>query len=236
MLDQDACVEQLNLYQKLARIRDIADAVVKNRKGYNYTYADLNEILAKVKSGMKKYAVSLVPRIVPGTSEVTQLATINTKFDKTGKPYDQTVTEILYKADAIFTWVNDDNPQERIEVPWTVTGSQTDPSQAFGSGMTYCTRYFLSDYFQVALVDDVDAYRSKQKEAAVSEDRALAEEIIAQFDTLIKQYLAYHPDKAEDARKFVERYVKKADYKVIKESALAAKLLTDFKDKFMQGE
>ena len=226
----------LNIYQKLARIRDIADAVVKNRKGYNYTYADLNEILAKVKSGMRKYSISLVPRIVPGTSEVTQLATVNTKFDKTGKAYDQTVTEILYKADMVFTWVNDENPEERIDVPWTVTGSQTDPSQAFGSGMTYCTRYFLSDYFQVALVDDVDAYRSKQKEAAVSEDRALAEEIIAQFDTIIKQYLSDNPDQVDDVRKFVERYAKKADYKAIKESSIAAKLLADFKDKYLKGE
>ena len=33
--------ERLNIYQKLARIRELADAVQKSRKGFNYTYADI---------------------------------------------------------------------------------------------------------------------------------------------------------------------------------------------------
>ena len=62
---------------------------------------------------------------------------------------------------------------------------------------TYCTRYFLCNYFQIAQADsDVDAYRSKQKAAEESEDKAIAEEIIAQFDGIVRQFLADHPDKA----------------------------------------
>ena len=49
--------EKLNLIQKLAKIRSIADVVSKDKKGYNYTYADITSILAKITAGMKKYGV-----------------------------------------------------------------------------------------------------------------------------------------------------------------------------------
>lgn len=199
--------EQMNLVQKLAKIRSIADVVSKEKRGYNYSYADITTILAKITAGMKKYGVSLIPQVVPGTSHVDQNVVTNTKFDKTGKAYDNTVTEMLVTADMIFKWVNDDNPEDFIEVPWFVTGSQGDPSQAFGSGLTYCTRYFLTNFFQIAQADsDVDAYRSKQKEAEASEEKAIAEEIIARFDTMVKTYLADNPTKADEVKKFISKY------------------------------
>lgn len=229
--------EELNLVQKLAKIRAISDAVSKDKKGYNYTYADITDILAKVTAGMKKYGVSLIPQIVPNTASVIQNVVVNTKFDKTGKSYENTVTEMLVKADMIFKWVNDDNPAECIEVPWFVTGSQGDPSQAFGSGLTYCTRYFLTSYFQIAQSNtDVDEYRSKQKEAEVSEDKAIAEEIIAQFDSIVKGFLADNQDKQDAVKKFISKYAKNANYFAIKEPNLASKLLSDFKSTFLKGE
>lgn len=123
--------EQMNLVQKLAKIRAISDVVSKEKRGYNYTYADITTILAKITAGMKKYGVSLIPQIVPGTSHVEQNVVTNTKFDKTGKAYDNTTTEMLVTADMVFRWINDENPDEFIEVPWFVTGSQSDPSQAW---------------------------------------------------------------------------------------------------------
>lgn len=225
--------EQLNLVQKLAKIRAISDVVSKEKRGYNYTYADITTILANITAGMKKYGVSLIPSVVPGTAEVSQNVVTNTKFDKTGKAYDSTATEMLVKAEMVFKWVNDETPEEFIEVPWFVTGSQTDPSQAFGSGLTYCTRYFLCNYFQIAQSDsDVDTYRSKQKAAEESEGKAIAEEIINGFDTLVKQFLADNPDKVEEVKKFISKYAKNANYLAIKEPMLASKLLTDFKAKY----
>lgn len=225
--------EQLNLVQKLAKIRAISDVVSKEKRGYNYTYADITTILANITAGMKKYGVSLIPSVVPGTAEVSQNVVTNTKFDKTGKAYDSTATEMLVKAEMVFKWVNDENPEEFIEVPWLVTGSQTDPSQAFGSGLTYCTRYFLCNYFQIAQSDsDVDTYRSKQKAAEESEDKAIAEEIINGFDTLVKRFLADNSDKVDEVKKFISKYAKNANYLAIKEPMLASKLLADFKAKY----
>lgn len=227
--------ERLNLTQKLAKIRAISDVAQKNKKGYNYSYADITAILANVTAGMKKYGVSLVPGIVPGTSTVEQNVVVNTKFDKTGKAYDQTATEMLYKADMVFRWVNDENPEEFIDVPWFVTGSQSDPSQAFGSGLTYCTRYFLTSYFQIAQPEtDPDAYRSKQKAAEASEDKAVAEQIIREFDVLVRQFLSDRQDKSEDVKNFISKYAKNGNYLNIKEPTLAAKLLEDFNTTYMK--
>lgn len=225
--------ESLNLVQKLAKIRAMSDAVTKDKQGYNYTYADITNILAKVTAGMKKYEVSLIPMIVPGTASVEQNIMVNTKFDKTGKSYENKVTEMLFKADMLFKWVNDNDPNDCIEVPWFITGSQSDPSQAAGSALTYCTRYFLTSYFQIAQSNtDVDAYRSKQKEAEASEDKAIAEEIIAQFDAKVKLFLADNQDKVDEVKKFISKYAKNANYFAIKEPNLAAKLLQDFKDTY----
>ena len=186
-------------------------------------------------AGMKRYGVTLIPTIIPGTSEVSQNVARKTKVDKTGKPYENVTTEMLYSADMLFRWINDENPSETIEVPWFVTGSQEDPSQAFGSGLTYCTRYFLTSYFQIARADsDVDAYRSKQKAASAAEDKALAEEIINAFDTLLREFLTTNPDKVEETKKFISKYAKNANYLTIKEPALAAKLKDDFENTYLK--
>lgn len=230
--------EGLNLVQKLAKIRAISDVVSKDKKGYNYSYADITAILANITAGMKKYGVSLVPSIVPGSSKIEQNVVVNTKVDKTGKVYDQKVTEMLYSADMVFTWINDEDPEDKMCVPWFVTGSQGDPSQATGSALTYCTRYFLTSYFQIAQPDsDPDAYRSKQKAAEVAEDRAIAEGLIEQFNVVVKAFLADNPDKAEEVKKFTSRYAKNSDYRTIKEPTLAGKLLNDFKNTYLsKGE
>lgn len=226
---------QLNLVQKLAKIRAISDAVSKDKRGYNYKYADITSILAKVTAGMKKYNVSLMPGIVPGTADVQQSTIVNTKFDKTGKPYEQTSTEMLVKADMVFKWVNDDDPNDYIDVPWVVTGSQSDPSQALGSGLTYCTRYFLCNFFLIAQPEtDVDEYRSKQKEAEKSEDKAIAEDIIGEFDKVVRQFLSDNPDQSDEVKKFISKYAKGGNYFAIKEPALASNLLSSFNEKFIK--
>lgn len=235
---QEEDISSLNIYQRLAKIRGIADVATKDKRGFNYTYADITNILAKVTTGMKKYNVSLIPRLNPETAKVEQNVVTNTKVDKkTSEVYNQVVTEMLVTLSMEFTWVNDDDPSDYIKVPWLVVGMQSDPSQAFGSGLTYCTRYFLTNYFQIAQPDtDVDAYRAKQREAEVSEDRMIAEEVIRKLDEAIKQYLAEHPDKQEDVKKFISNYVKNSNYRAIKDSKTAARLWKDFNDKYIKED
>ncbi len=224
--------ERLNLYQKLAKIRSLCDAAKKSKEGYGYNYTDIVEILANVTGGMRKYHISLIPSIVPGTAIIKNNVKVKTKIDKQGNSYDQKDSEMLFCADMVYRWVDDDNPSDTIEVPWFVTGSMSDSSQSLGSGLTYTLRQFLTSYFQIAQDNDVDAYRSKQKAAEVSEDRAIATSLMEQFDVIVRKYLADNDDKAEEVKKFISKYAKNANYHAIKEPSLASKLLNDFKEQF----
>ena len=228
----------LNLVQKLAKIRAMSEIATKSKQGYNYTYTDVTEILAKVTSGMKKYNVSLIPSIVPQTANVSQLVSVNTKIDRQGNAKDVTTTEMLFTADMTFRWINDDNPEEHIDVPWFITGSMSDCSQSLGAACSYGMRQFLTSYFHIAQSSDldVDAYRSKQKEAEAAESKAIAGEIISKFDSVNKQFITDNPERAAEVKKFVSRYVKNAEYTKIKDPALAAKLLEDYTNTFINKE
>lgn len=144
----------MNIYQKLAKIRKPVEVLKKNRKAYNYSYVTEDEILAKITGLMEKYSISLIPHIVPGTTEMMPYTYENTKAMKDGTIYEQKTSEILVKSDMEWHWVNNDNPDDRIVVPWALVGQQADASQAFGSGLSYCTRYFMLKYFNVATSDE----------------------------------------------------------------------------------
>lgn len=226
----------LPLIQKLAKIRKLVDIVSKDVTGYGYKYADINEILAKVKTGMEKYGVSLIPKIVPSTTTVQQNVITTKKVDKTGAERETITTEMLVQSEMVFIWVNDDDTADVIEVPWYLVGAQSDPSQAFGSALTYCTRYFMLDYFQIAQDNDVDAYRSKQKEAAQAEDNEALMAIIKTLDTEIRAYLGSNPDAAPEVKQLCSRFSKDGRYNTIKEPAIAGKLLDEFRKQFINNE
>lgn len=220
--------EKLNLYQKLAKIRKIVDVVAKQKSGFKYTYADINEILAKVKGGMERYGVSLIPEVLAESPRVQMQELVSTNVMKDGSTVDKRSYEYLVCSDMVFRWVNDENPEENIMVPWYIVGSQADPSQAFGSGLTYCTRYFLLNYFQIAQDNDVDKYRSEQKAAAEKEERETAATIIKKLDGLVHALLADNLDKRDDVMRFMKRFTKDGNYNRVVEPAIAAKMLSDF--------
>ena len=221
--------EQLNIYQKLAQVRKAVEVIQRNKKGYGYTYVSEDEILAKITVYMDKLHLSLIPSIVGGTTKVEPYTYEKTKSTAKGDIYTEAVNEILVSADMVWTWINNDNPEERVSVGWALVGQQSDASQAFGSGLTYSDRYFLLKFFNVSTPsDDPDHFRSKQKETQAAEDKMIADEIIKNVDAEIKAYLADHTDKSESVKKFVAKYVKNGNYFAITEPALASKLLEEF--------
>lgn len=225
--------QNLNIYQKLAKIRKQVEVIQRNKKGYGYTYVSEDEILAKISGFMDKYSLSLIPSVIHSSAVVTPYHTKKTKSTNKGEIYEENVNEVLVSADMVFTWVNNENPNERVDVPWILVGHQSDGSQSFGSGLSYAMRYFLLKFFNIATPDDdPDKWRSKQRAAGAAEDKMIAEEIIASFDTMVKEFLASNQDKTEEVKKFVAKYVKGGNYFAITESVLASKLLADFKETF----
>lgn len=225
---------QLNLHQKLAKIRKQVEVIKKNKSGYGYKYVTDEEILSRITGLMDKLGVSLYPGIAPSTLKVTPYTYYKTKFDKdTKSAYQETVNEILVQSDAFYTWIDDADPCQTVTIPWALVGQKADASQSFGSGLTYTYRYFLLKFFGASTVDDdPDNWRSKQRAAAEAEEKAIAERIIAEFDSKVKILLADDPKKADEVKKLVSKYVKNGNYFAITEPALATKLLEEFNKKY----
>lgn len=222
---------EMNIYQKLAKIRKPVEVLKKNRRGYGYSYVDEEEILSKITGLMGKYGVSLIPNIVHGSASVEPYHYVKTKATEDGSFYEEHVNEVRVSADMEWIWVNNDNPTERVVVPWFFVGSQGDASQAFGSGLTYASRYFLLKYFNIATSnDDPDKWRGRQREAEAEEDRLVAERIIDQVNTAVTEHLARVPGDRPKAIAITKRYAKEngkasANYYAIESPVIAAELL-----------
>lgn len=229
-----ADVSEMNIYQKMALIGEVVDVMKKNKAGHGYMYTTEESILARIKGKMADYHISLIPEIVPGTLKVSPFLTKKTKVTESGSIYEQNVNEVLVSSDMYFHWVNNDNPEERIVVPWALVGHQADASQAFGSGLTYVTRYFLLRYFGIATANDPDEIRSQQQQVAEEEAQRLCADLIDHFNLTLRSYVASHPDKKDEVQKFCAAYVKDGNYRKIKDPELAAKLIGDFNNRFHQ--
>lgn len=235
-------IAEMNIYQKLAAIRQIVEVVKKDKKGFNYSYASIEEILVKVTAGMKKYHVSLIPMVLLDEKYVANMENVGvsfmnytkTKSTKDGKIFEEQVNEYIACFPMLYTWVNNDNPDETIDIVWYVSGSQQDPSQALGSAMTYGLRQFLTQFFQIVTSEnDPNNFRSKQQAASALEDKLIAQSIINSFDELVKAYLSENAGKSDAVKKFVQTFIKDGNYFAIESSIIAAKLLNDFKHTFI---
>lgn len=237
-----ASSEEMNLYQKFAKIRKMVGAVQKNRQGYGYTYVDEEALLPYITAGMEKYHLSLFPGTVGGTTHSELVHYTKTKVNKdkqTGQVtvYEEQVNEYLVQSDMVFTWVNNDNPTETLCVPWTLVGCQGDASQAFGSGLTYSNRYFLLKFFNVATTnDDPDNYRSKQAAAIAEEERVTTEGILDEVERIVLVTLKNNPDAKPEIIKCIKKIAGVNDYAKITKPTVAAEVLEAIKSKFGKGE
>lgn len=232
---------EMNLVQKLAEIRKMAAAVKKNEKGYNYTYPSEEAVLANVTAGMNKYHVSLHVEIDP-RYDIIPFEYTKYKKNKEGEIIsEEKVNEWAFKGIIHYVWKNDEKPSDIVEANWPIVGQQADVSQAFGSGMTYCQRYFLLKYFQSASTkDDPDAYRSKQKALEEAENTQRAQDIVAVLHVEVNDFLEKHASSRDGLTKIIKKYVivngkPSADYFKLTDPDIAAAMRDDIK-KYIESE
>lgn len=233
---------EMNIYQKIAKIRQSVGALKKDSSGYNYKYVSDEGILPRVQAGMDKYNIVIIPKIVSGTLSVTPYSYRKKKLLKGGGEVEEIVNDILVRSDMYFEVISADNPDDKIEVPWALVGQQSDASQAFGSGLTYVTRYFMLKFFQVPTTsDDPDALMRKKKDAEEALKRESIASVIDDIDELVNRYLRAFPDGSADHQKarealtdVIKKYVKdggkpSADYRKVKTIRAAVELLNALK-------
>ena len=174
---------KLNLHQKLSKISELCDVLVKDAQAFNYKYVREEDVLAKVKAGFKKYGVCLYTQIDPGTLVVTPYT--YEKYDKALKG-NKTMNEFIVQGQLTNTFVNTEDPNEKLEFPFAMVASQDDPSTAMGSALSYANRVFLLKFFQIpTTLEDPEQYVSKQKAAEEFEDAAAKAELAAKIKEVV---------------------------------------------------
>lgn len=146
----------LNLFQKLVEVRKSIGSLHKDAKGYNnnYQYVTGSQILNKIQDAMNYYNVLLFPKLLTQEVKTREYKTRNGK----------TVVEYTVFGQMEFTWINADNPVDKLEVPFAYAGSQDDMARALGSALTYAERYFLIKSFNLPTDgDDPDGNQYNQR-------------------------------------------------------------------------
>ncbi|MEF2965078.1 ERF family protein [Paenibacillus sp. M1] len=126
-------MNDLNLWQKLVKVREVAGGFSKDTKSYGYSYVSGNQVLSKIKDKMNELNLLLLPS--------TQVGEHHTHAYKTAKGKD--ALDFVVKGEMSYTWINGDNPTERETVTWAYYGQQDEISKAYGSALTYSERYYL---------------------------------------------------------------------------------------------
>jgi hypothetical protein len=131
------------------------------------------------------------------------------------------VTDFIVSGEMSYTWINGDEPEERLSVDWAYYGQMDEISRAYGSALTYSERYFLLKCLGLPTdEDDPDAKESnsyekksstppKQTKSAGTGDKLASEKQLKYIYKLvedknyqegIKSYIKnnYHKDSSKE--------------------------------------
>jgi len=218
--------DYLNIYQKLQEVRRGIHVLQDDKKGYGYTYVSEENILSHITGVMDKVGISLVPSFLPGGWKFTPRVYEKVKTDKAGNQTKDTVSEFLFEAEMLFRWVNNENPEDSIEITWVIGNNTSDMAQSEGGALTYGTRYFLLKFFNVATSeDDPDELKRRIKAGSTNEDAL--KKMIAEIDAVVKKM----PDKKKDIVDAISPIIQKdlgrksANYMNLKTIEAAAEVL-----------
>ena len=155
----------LNIYQRLSNVRKTCGYIKKENEGYQFKYVSSSQTLGHLHNAINENGLILIPEIV--SQEIQE--TTNQKGNK----------EFFTKLNMVFTWVNLDNPDEKIVCQWTAQGLDN-AEKGIGKALTYAEKYFLLKFFNIATdKDDPDKFQEKmdnttKKNAPVEQVKAPA--------------------------------------------------------------
>lgn len=172
---------KLNLFQKIADVKANIEGFTKDKKSYQYSYVSGSQVLHRIREKMIEHNLLLFPETSEETYEQITFTRFNKKMNR-----DITATEYIVKMNLKYTWINADNPEEKLTVDFYAVGQQDDVSKAHGTALTYAERYFLLKFFGIPTdEDDADA---KQKKEMYSAPKPVTSEMIGQFKANILKF------------------------------------------------
>lgn len=152
----------MNIYQKLVEVRKAVPYLQKSQQGQQYQYVGSSQVLAAVRAKMDELQLLLIPSITDKTLHLSAIEQFNKDSDKPFKRTTTYFTELEMKM----TWVNAENPEEKIEIPWYAQGVDIAGEKGVGKALTYGEKYFLLKQFNISTdKDDPDAFQKKSEES-----------------------------------------------------------------------
>ena len=146
--------EKMNIQQKLVEVRKSIHGFNKDTKGFGFDYVSGSQILRAIKGKMDELGVLLIPRVDYDTLHWE-------KHEYTTKKGEKKL-DFIITMKMKYTWVNAEDPEDKIEIDWICIGQQTDDiAKAVGTAMTYNERYFLLKFLGLP-TDEDDADFNKE--------------------------------------------------------------------------
>lgn len=107
---------------------------------------------------MDELGLLLVPAIT-GT-KVSESVVEFIEKDKWGNQKPKRTTTYFTELTLEMTWINAENPEEQIKVPWYGQGVDIAGEKGVGKALTYAEKYFLLKQFNIATdKDDPDSFQ-----------------------------------------------------------------------------
>ena len=149
----------MNIYQKLIKVRKLVDFLQKDTQGYQYKYVSGSSVLNAIRPKMDEIGLLL-------TTDITEEKQDRYQYDgKDSKGSFKVIIQFVTKIKMRMTWINADEPEERVTIDWLSSGEDEDPAKANGKAHTYGERYFLLKFFNIPTDnEDPDAHQKKNKE------------------------------------------------------------------------
>ncbi|MCR1955497.1 ERF family protein [Clostridioides mangenotii] len=166
----------MNLHQKMVEIKKCLESFKKDTKGFNYKYVSGSQVLGDIKEKMDELGVLLIPELDYNTLHWEKHEYTNSK--------NQDKLDFIITAKMTYTWINAEDPDDKIVVPWVCIGQQADDiAKAVGTAMTYNERYFLLKFLGVP-TDEDDADHKEPANAVKSKKNTKGELTESQINRL----------------------------------------------------
>jgi hypothetical protein len=147
--------QTLNLYQRLLGVQSSVDYLRKDQQGDRFQYVSSSQAIGAIREAMNAFGLVLAVRV--------DAHTLLTKWGHGDIKVD--VKEHMTELDVTFTWVNSDNPEEKLECPFYGQGLDTG-EKGVGKALTYAEKYFILKFFHIPTdKDDPDAFQERTEAA-----------------------------------------------------------------------
>jgi hypothetical protein len=146
----------MNIYQKLVEVRKSVPYLQKEAQGAQYQYVGSSQVLSAVRAKMDELGLFLTVKVI-GHNVSAETVENKDKYDKVKK-----TTTYFTELDLEFTWINAENPEEILIMPFYAQGVDIAGEKGVGKALTYGEKYFLLKTFNIATdKDDPDSFQEK---------------------------------------------------------------------------